>query len=227
MGNIRNELCYCGSGKKVKKCCEHSKNLFSIENYSDLAIGDDANRKFSSENQIESMTSISNLSKDTKLELLLLLSDEVVLDDCCFYTSIISALYYNKIKLVKGWIGRDLEMGKQYEHLLNSSQQFVRITDSEGILWIDTKNWIQYISHNWNEIDGFHFDLTAEGNPTFNHKCFYIYSEIIDLNPIHSNESTLKSFYLKTAHQIELGKAYGFYDNTTNLKKILEESFNQ
>ncbi len=226
----RNDLCNCGSGKKFKKCCETVFELTNDESYFKIVRGDIDNRVLDIKNSIKWRTSIVNLPDEIKNVVKEFIENENISYYGCYYNSFLLSLYDNRIKTIKGWYGipmskEMIEETKTSLEEINFTGRFYKQNDNEGRFYIDTENWIQYLPHSWNEIDGITFDLTTESNPTFDKWIYYVKTETINLNRIISNNKILE--YYTNKSKVVLNRIKNkFGVNNSNLMNQLNFDYN-
>lgn len=220
----RNDLCPCGSNKKFKKCCQKNKHEFTEDYFKRKVIGDKFNRVFSTIQKPIWRKSLKNLPTNLKNTLNQYLRNEHVVEYGCYYNSSHLSLYEPKIKTVQGWYG--FKIGKdeveEIKSVKNSTSRFIKLKDELDTQIVDTKKCIIYNIHSWNSFEGIHFDLTTEGNQTFNKWVEYNVSEIKDFMTEYNNNE-LKKYFENEIKSIKLqGVITGKRLLNENLIKIIQ-----
>jgi hypothetical protein len=221
----RNELCNCGSGKKFKKCCESVFEFTTDLSFYKIVKGDIDNRVLDLSNLIKWRTSIVKLPDEIKSTIKDFLKKNEVANYGCYYNSFSLSLFDNRIKTIKGWYGKkmndeEIVSAKKYLQNLNFNGRFLKYNDNLGRTYTDTKNWIIYSPHSWNEINGITFDLTTESNPIFDTWIYYVKNETIDINPIISNNKIF-DFYTCKIDEITTRIKNKFGVNNSNLLNLI------
>jgi hypothetical protein len=221
----RNELCSCGSGKKFKKCCETILELANDQSYNKTVIGDIDNRELDITNSVLWRTSILNLPKEIKSVIEEFIKNVDVANYGCYHNSFSLSLFDNRIKTIKGWYGsrmNEIEIENSKLEFQESifNRRFYKFNDNIGRRYIDTKNWIEYHPHSWNEINGITFDLTTESNPLFKKWIYYVKTETINLNPIISNKKIFE-YYSTKSKEVSNRIKLKFGVNNSNLLNLI------
>lgn len=220
----RNSLCPCGSGEKFKKCCLKNKPVLSEDYFNRKVIGDKFNRIFSTVQKPIWRKSLKNLPTKLKSILNEYLRNEHVVEYGCYYNSSHLSFYEPEIKTVHGWYGFKIEKEEieKIQLVKNTNSRFIKLKDEIDTQIVDTKKNMIYRIHSWNSFEDIHFDLSTEGNNTFNEWIEYNISEIKDfVNEYNNNE--LKNYFENKIKSMKLsGVIKGYRTLNDDLIKIIQ-----
>lgn len=214
----RNDLCPCGSNKKFKKCCLKNKPIISEDYFIRKVVGDKFNRNFSTIQKPIWRKSLKNLPSKLKGILTEYLKNEYVVEYGCYYNSSHLSLYEPNIKTIHGWYGFKVEKEEveKIQLVKKTNSRFIKLKDEIDTQILDTKKNMIYRIHSWNSFEDIHFDLSTEGNNTFNEWIEYNISEIKDFIEEYNNIE-LKKYFENKIKSIKL-------DGIMTGKRLLNES---
>lgn len=214
----RNDKCPCGSNQKYKKCCEKTFEITSDYIFKKKVQGNLVDRPFDLKNTIKWRTSISKLPNEIQKSIEKYLLESPVVELGCYYNSSHLSIFDKRIKTIHGWYGKKVsnEHIIEYEELFQKRNKPMKISDYNGEYVLDFQNKVIYNPHTWNEYNGIYFDLSTEGNETFNNWIYYNKVESVDYNDIITNK-IVESIYSEKLNRIKSSS------NTKKLNDILLE----
>lgn len=205
----RNEKCPCGSNKKFKICCQQNIEMISEYTFNKKVKGELNKREFDKENNIKWRTSISKLPTEIQKSIKMYISNSSVVEYGCYYNSSHLSIFDKRIKTIHGWYGKRIseDMILEVEKVFKNKDSLTRIIDDFGEQIIDFKNKILYSPHTWNEFNGIYFDISTEGNDTFDKWVYYNKVESIDFSQVIKNE-IVEKYYLEKLNYIKSTSPY-------------------